>query len=321
MVKRFLAGGFAFVMVMAFLPAVLVAQSINNVELQRLALPVAQTDYPRDSYIAGEEGGVVLIATIGTDGQMSNARLETSSGYSALDEASIALANSARLPTPPTNAAGEPVSVDVLVDVMWALPPGPGSSALNEVPDTSAENLQVDRSSRFTIAYFMPGVDFSGYNKLIFEGPEVAIRDRWRRQHQDATFWDLEQIKRARARWFRDVFIAELQDRGNYQFVDEAGEDVMIIRAGIGDLDVAAPILRSESFPSYTVAEGGTAGTLVLELFDSTSGNVLARLFDRGVASSRNFESRTTRASNERDARVLFGGWAELLRARLEQGR
>jgi TonB family protein len=319
--ERYFVGGLVLATAMTLSSAFATAQPITNETMPRLTLPVKPENYPAASYFANEEGHVVLIATIGVDGQMSNARLETSSGYAALDEASISLANDARLPTPPTNIAGEPVSVVVLVDVVWELPADPRAAVQNDSPGSTQGRLRLDPSSDFAIAYFNPDADFTKYDKLIFEGPEIAFREGWRRQHIGATLGDMERIKQECAQWFRDVFIAELQDEGGFQFVEEAGENVLLIHAGIGDLDVAAPILASNSDPGYSIAAAGTSATLVLELFDSARGEVLARVFDRQQSASAGFDSRDTRFSNENDARVIFTGWAEILRARLDEDR
>jgi TonB family protein len=119
MIKRFFVFGIVSLMAMTSSPAISAAQPNSQAAMPRLALPVEPGNYPDESLVASEEGSVVLIATIGVDGQMSNARVESSSGHSRLDEASIILANEARLSTPPTNAAGEPVSVEVFVDIVW----------------------------------------------------------------------------------------------------------------------------------------------------------------------------------------------------------
>ncbi len=129
----------------------------------------------------------------------------------------------------------------------------------------------------------------------------------------------MERIRRERADWFREVFIAEFTDDGAYQRVDEMEQDVLIIRIGIGELDVVAPFLSSETEPGYSLSAGGTVATLVLELIDSTSGEVLARMFDRRQEASSGFDSPTPRYSNEKDARVIFSRWAEFLRARLDE--
>jgi TonB family protein len=127
MFERLITGGFALVTAAFLSPEMAGAQSTGapnetNDSLPRLPLAVAPVNYPVESLIANEEGSVVLRATIGTDGQLSDAQVQTSSGYPRLDEASIFLANDARLPTPPIDAAGEPVSVDVYVDLEWNLP-------------------------------------------------------------------------------------------------------------------------------------------------------------------------------------------------------
>ncbi len=320
MIKRFLFVGLMSLMTMIWSPAYSAAQPNAEDATPRLTLPVEPGNYPVDSLVANEEGHAVLIATIGADGQMSDARIEQSSGYSRLDEASITLANEARLSTPPTNAAGEPVSVEVFVDIVWELPAEP-SVAAGSAAGSTQEQLQLDPSSDFAIAYFKPSADFTRYDKIIIDGPEVAFREGWRLQHGQATLNDMDRIRRECAEWFRETFIAELQDEAGFQFVDEAGEDVLLIRAGIGELDVIAPFLASNFDPGYSLAQSGTTATLVLELFDSVRGEVLARVFDRQQSSSANFDMQVTRYGNEKDARDIFGGWAEILHARLSEGR
>ena len=140
MFERLIAGGFAFLMAMILSAEMASAQSPSaqstsaqseaKESLPRLPLPIAPENYPVESLIANEQGSVVLRANIGTDGQLSDAQVQTSSGHSHLDEASIFLANDARLPTPPTNAEGEPVSVDVFVDLEWNLPLEPAEEFL-----------------------------------------------------------------------------------------------------------------------------------------------------------------------------------------------
>lgn len=275
--------------------------------LPRLALPIPPESYPADSVAAGEEGHAVVVATIGADGQMSNARIETSSGHPRLDEASVALANDAYLSTPPTNTAGEPVSVEVLVDLVWELPAA-----------SAPGGLQLDPSSPFAIAYFRPGADFSRYDKLILEGPEVEFRDNWRRQHVGATLADMLRIGDQHAEWLRESLVEALRDEGGYQFVDEAGEGVLSIRVGIGDLDVVAPILVVEEI-GQSLAESGTTATLVLELSDSVSGQLLARVFDRQRSARANFETDATRVTNRMDAKNIYDRWAEILSTRLAE--
>jgi hypothetical protein len=140
--------------------------------------------------------------------------------------------------------------------------PEPATVAHGNSPQAGAGGLQQDPSSDFAVGLFRPGVDFSEYNKFTIDGPEIAFRAGWRHQHSRATLNDMDRIKRARAEWFRDVVIAALSEDGGQedrgmQLVDESGDDVLAIRAGIGDLDVAAPFLASETEPGYSIAVGG----------------------------------------------------------------
>jgi len=168
MFRNCIISGFAVLIAMTWMAAYsaaqvtpqAVAETSTDQAMPRLTLPVAREDYPVQSFVADEEGHVVLVATVGVDGQMSNARLETSSGYIGLDEASIDLANNARLPTPPTSAAGDPVSVDVIVDVVWELPE-PVTVARSDSSQITAEGLRQDPSSDFALALFRPDADFS----------------------------------------------------------------------------------------------------------------------------------------------------------------
>ena len=187
MSERLMAGGFALSMAMILSPEMASTQSTSaqseaNESLPRLPLPIAPENYPVESLIANEEGSVVLRATIGTDGQMSNAQVQTSSGHPRLDEASIFLANDARLPTPPVNAAGEPVSVDVYVDLEWNLPLEPAEKFMlipelaqgtaAPVPDSLAH--QTVRAQDYPAAAIRSGMHGTvALNVLVSEEGEV----------------------------------------------------------------------------------------------------------------------------------------------------
>jgi len=101
-----------------------------------------------------------------------------------------------------------------------------------------------------------------------------------------------------------------------------AGEDVLVIRPAIVDLDVEAPFTGSAGSYSFTASAG--SATLTLDLFDSVSGAVLAQAADRQVARHQqgalNFQ-RATRVSNRLDAERVLASWAEILRERLDEVR
>ena len=90
-------------------------------------------------------------------------------------------------------------------------------------------------------------------------------------------------------------------------------------RALESDLDVTAPDV-ARSGRSYNFASSAGAATLYLELYDSVSGEILARAVDRKAARHPGDLMRwSNKVTNRSDARRVFAGWAGLLRARLDE--
>ncbi|MBT8446603.1 MAG: DUF3313 domain-containing protein, partial [Gammaproteobacteria bacterium] len=123
---------------------------------------------------------------------------------------------------------------------------------------------------------------------------------------------DVERIKADVAQTFKDVFTEELEAAG-YEIANYTGEDVLLLRPAIIDLDITAPdVRRGGRSRTYTAATG--AATLVLELFDSLSFDIVGRAFDRRAAGrSGGFATASNRVTNRGDARREFRVWARLL--------
>jgi protein TonB len=51
--------------------------------------PIAQPEYPTMSRRLGEEGAVILLLTLDEDGRVTDAKVDTSSGFERLDEAAV----------------------------------------------------------------------------------------------------------------------------------------------------------------------------------------------------------------------------------------
>jgi len=129
----------------------------------------------------------------------------------------------------------------------------------------------------------------------------------------------MEKIKTEVAIMFREVFAEELSKDGGYEIVDDAGEDVLLVRPAIIDLDISAPdTMTAGRSRTYTTESG--AATVFVELFDSETGDILARAADRKVAGRvGGYLSYTNRVTNQADARRMMRGWAKSLRERLDE--
>ncbi len=88
----------------------------------------------------------------------------------------------------------------------------------------------------------------------------------------------MNQIKKELAAEFMKVFTRQLK-AGGYAVVDTAAPDVLILRPAIINLRVTAPDLMTPGINMTVVRSAGSA-TLYLELWDSMTDKILARVMD-----------------------------------------
>lgn len=114
------------------------------------------------------------------------------------------------------------------------------------------------------------------------------------------------------------MLIERLEADDGFEVVSEADYDVLLIRAAIIDLDIAAPDTSSAG-RSRTFTADSSVATLYIELYDSVSGQIIGRAYDRQA--TRKPSGRMTwnnRVSNTVDASRVFSSWADTLREFLD---
>ena len=187
----------------------------------------------------------------------------------------------------------------------------------SRVPDVTHDGLERIEGSRVARAWVKPGVDFSQYTHVGLLDCTVAFRRNWRMSHSGVRTRDMERIKSDLANEFRTVFTQELEN-GGFPVVDAPDDHVLLIRPAIIDLNVAAPDTNSAGrSDSFTASPGQM--TLVIELFDSVSNEILARAIDRRTARNVGNIRWTTRGTNRDAARRILRSWAGMLVAKLEE--
>jgi len=173
------------------------------------------------------------------------------------------------------------------------------------------ENPRVDR------AWVKPDADFSRYTEVALLDCFVSFRRNWRMSHSGVRERDMQRIEQTLSEEFRRVF-SEALESGGYPIATEPAENVLLIRPAIIDLDVAAPDTstagRSKSFTAWPGAM-----TLVIELYDSVSQEILARAIDRRRARNVGGIRWTTAGTNREAARRILSQWANLLVSRLDE--
>ncbi len=194
-----------------------------------------------------------------------------------------------------------------------------------EPPQETHDGLTLVPDRKVATAYVDSDADFSAYDKIMILDYYVAFKKDWQRDQKQAgsriniSSSDMEKIKADVAELFREVFTEKLGGDGDYEIVEAAGDDVLLVRPGIIDLDITAPDTMSAGRSSTFTSSAGAA-TIYIELFDSVTGDILARAADRKAARSVGGHlTYTNRVTNRADARRMLGTWAELLRDRLDE--
>lgn len=182
---------------------------------------------------------------------------------------------------------------------------------------TDLDGLQQFSSKYFDIAFARPGVDFSRYKAVSLRGSELAFKTP-DRSKQQFPLTD-EQKNRFRQR-LDEEFAAELANLENLSLTDAAGPDVLSLQVRVQDILATVPgqATGRSGWGSLSLRALGEA-TLVLELHDSESGEILARVYDRraveGVAVA---QQQAAPLMRWEDVESISAHWASTVRDRLE---
>jgi len=167
--------------------------------------------------------------------------------------------------------------------------------------------------------YARPGTRLSGYTKIMLDPINVSFRRDWdpRPGGQSVSSTEKQAIRDRLARELRDAFTRELERSGRYRVVSAPGTDVLRIQADVRDLYINAPdVPRAADIHTYTVSAGEM--TLVAELRDAPSGDLIARVVDHRRDPDSPWFELTTRVENVAAARRAAEYWARALREQLD---
>lgn len=203
-----------------------------------------------------------------------------------------------------------------------------GIASLNvqsvDAPDISHDGLHLDPVSKLALLYVKPDADFSVYTHFLMLDAYVAFKKNWQRKTKVAgrrvSNKDMERIKGEAAELLHESFKKELDEVGGYTFVEKPDDNVMIMRPALIDLEITAPDIPTAGRVTQYVASAGAA-TLYVELYDSVSGEILARAIDRRNMQNYGTARWANSVSNRADAARMFKRWASLLRQGMDEVR
>ena len=173
-------------------------------------------------------------------------------------------------------------------------------------------------------AYVRPGATLADYSKVLLKPVQVSFRKGWLQQPLPGSKFpinpaDAQKIREKVAKLMDDEFRKELA-AGGYQVTNAPGDDVLEVEAAVVNLYVAAPAaVKSPTLKTIAVSAGEMS--LVAQLADSTSGDVLARVFDYASAHENTRAQSISSVENEAEARAIVRTWAKTLRASLDAAR
>lgn len=197
-----------------------------------------------------------------------------------------------------------------------------------ELPEVTEDGLHRVPDSKMAIVYAEPGADLAQYKRVNLLETHVAFKKNWARDQRRnsidplrITSTDIEKIKTSLAKEFHEVFRKTLEE-GGYEIVNETGEDVLLVRPAIINLDVSAPDTpRAGMSRTYTSSAGEM--TLYIELYDSVTSDLLAKALDRRVdnANRSGFYTWTNSVTNRSAANRILKGWATILLDALNEAK
>ncbi|HPF26576.1 MAG TPA: DUF3313 family protein [Steroidobacteraceae bacterium] len=186
--------------------------------------------------------------------------------------------------------------------------------------DGTPSELQPVRVRGLQKVEAVPGADLAPYSKILLDPIEVAFHKNWDARSVAGTRISAAEkleMRTGLAKILREEFARVLTKDGRYAVVEAPGDDVLRIKAEIKNLYVNAPDLpRASRTRTYTLSLGEM--TLVAELRDSTTGDLIARVTDRKRDPESTFLELTTRVDNVAAARRAAASWARILREHLD---
>jgi len=205
---------------------------------------------------------------------------------------------------------------------------GCATTSKSPIDDLSTQDGLVKRENKNLDAlYVRPGVNLAGYDKILLQPVIVQFAKNWQPERDSSSVLyrmtppDREKIKKEIAEAFVEVFQQVLQEKGGYQVVTESAPDVLEVQAALVNIYITAPDVSMDN-PGIVRTFTTDAGqmTLVAELHDSVTSQLLSRAYDR-VEDNTGMWQWTTSVSNSADARRVMRQWAELLKKALDASR
>ena len=195
---------------------------------------------------------------------------------------------------------------------------------MSEDAELSYDGLRPILNSRAARAWAKPDLDLTVFTKIKLQGAGIEYRpggESGRTMSSRSRGGPFEMSEDQKARFqsiAAEVALEELGKSERFTIVDEVGPDVLIVRVAL--LDVVSFVPPQTAGRSEVFLNRVGEATLVLELRDSITDAILARVMDRRAAEDRSGTmSRSNSVTNTTEVRRLIRRWMSTLRERLDE--
>lgn len=209
----------------------------------------------------------------------------------------------------------------ILVSLMLVNGPIVAQEDLDKV---NIDGLFLIDDTQLAKVYLQPGVVMSQYNRIHLADAYIAFKKDWQRgkptpESDRINADDMAKIRIELSSRFRDVFSQTLEE-GGYELVTERAEDVLLIKPAIINLGI---IETDKPSAGNDLSYSETAGemTLYLELYDSLTGDLIAKAYDRNTDRQTGYFKWQNRLSNRAAANRIMQVWARALKEGLDEAR
>ena len=189
-------------------------------------------------------------------------------------------------------------------------------AAVAQQPPPEWDGLARVKSKSLEHVYVRQNVEFKAYKRVRLDPVQVAMDKNWDPNSGrielkgGLSSADIQRIRGELAKTFRDVFAERLSKNG-YPLVETGGDDVLLVQAALINVYINAPASSSAATRSYVMDAGRM--TLVMQLADSVTGQLLARVVDTKDGSDTRIVQWANSVTNSAEARKAIGQWADAL--------
>lgn len=226
-----------------------------------------------------------------------------------------------------SKTVSNPLACIAIVIATLVLAYAPEGTAADPFPPVSPEGLVLQKDTTLRAVYLKPGFTLAPYRKVAILDCFVEFAPDFQRNYDadqpglegQITTSEMNKIKTELAAEFKKVFTQELEANGGFPVVDYAAPDVLLLRPAIINLVVAAPDLMTPDMSTTIVASAGQM-TLYLELYDSATSTLIARVIDP-EADDDPLATAASSVTNKMAADETLSRWAGILRKHLDAVR